>query len=852
MLKRFLILVLLQGPSQPANQTDSTKTAAAGKDAAQSDANRKAPEAGSQRNQNIQINLIDNNALNERLGREGILPVVPRDFTAVKSDYASEFGGMGRNIDIVSPEKRSRYHGEAYESLQNNIFNARTFFQVGSVQKAIRNQYGFNVGGPLRGDGLTFSIGGEETRQTGYVNGNVLVPLPTERTPRTTDPAVYAVIARWLAAYPNELPNRPEIDPRMLNTNTPQSIRNSGGNVRLDWSISAARRAVLRYSLRDTFIDSFKFVAGQNPNQRFRPQDLNLSFEQDLTSTDVMRIGVNYLRQKSDLSIPPGAVGVVAALAKNIEDLGPKNEFPMHRIRNDFEYLASFSHVRNGHIVEWGGEARRYQMNDLQSNEARGNFGYSPNFGRSTIENFLAGTPSNYRITLGNLYRGFRNSDFAAFVNDRWKMSANLTLTAGIRYEFAGSPNEVNGLTQFPYSSDRNNFGPRVGFAWSRGGTVARGGYGIAFGRVFPATFQVARFNPPNVLRIAVPNPDLLNPLKDWHPVPGQPIRSSASFLDDNLVVPYTQHYTLEIERQIAGVRVRSAYFGNRTWKLLQTDYRNRAGRPDGIPVTTATINDRRPDPRYYSLLHIMNLGRAYFDAAQLTAEKRASGTLLTASYTWSKAIDTGTMYSSTQINNDEIRPQVQDGIIQDMKAPSLFDVRQSLVISYTVPLKLPTRWLSGWALTGTTLLRTATPFTVEVGSDAPPLGNVDGEWQDRPSILDPTILHKSIDNPDTSQSILRRSAFSADDTFLKGRGNIGRNTFRKDGAANFNAALTRTFQAFADQAKAIVFRAEALNMTNHPQFDAPNAIFSSPSFGQITNTLNAGRIMQFVMNVRF
>src|SRR5262245_7713941 len=153
MLKSILVLALLQGTPQPANHTETAKATSSNKDTSrdtpQADASRKAPEAGAQRNQNIQINLIDNNALNERLGREGILPVPERDFTAVKSDYSSEFGGMGRNIDIVSPDKRNRYHGEVYDFLQNNVFNARTFFQVGSVQKSIRNQYGFNVGGPL-------------------------------------------------------------------------------------------------------------------------------------------------------------------------------------------------------------------------------------------------------------------------------------------------------------------------------------------------------------------------------------------------------------------------------------------------------------------------------------------------------------------------------------------------------------------------------------------------------------------------------------------------------------------------------------------------------------------------------
>src|SRR5947207_15252127 len=92
----ILCLALLHAPA-----------AAPAKEAPQAAAPQRAPEAGTQRNQNIQINLIDNNALNERLGREGIQPAPPRDFTAVRSDYASEFGGMGRNIDIAAPDKRN-------------------------------------------------------------------------------------------------------------------------------------------------------------------------------------------------------------------------------------------------------------------------------------------------------------------------------------------------------------------------------------------------------------------------------------------------------------------------------------------------------------------------------------------------------------------------------------------------------------------------------------------------------------------------------------------------------------------------------------------------------------------------
>src|SRR5262249_48748005 len=153
-----------------------------------------------------------------------------------------------------------------------------------------------------------------------------------------------------------------------------------------------------------------------------------------------------------------------------------------------------------------------------------------------------------------------------------------------------------------------------------------------------------------------------------------------------------------------------------------------------------------------------------------------------------------------------------------------------------------PTRWLSGWMATGAAFFHSGTPFTIEMGADAPPFGNVDGVWNDRPSILDPSILHHSVDHPDTSQSILRPSAFSTEDNFLRGRGNIGRNVFRKDGGDNVNLALSRSFAMGKDTNRLVTFRAEAVNLTNHPQFDAPNNNLTSSAFGKITNTVNTGR----------
>ena len=76
-------------------------------------------------------------------------------------------------------------------------------------------------------------------------------------------------------------------------------------------------------------------------------------------------------------------------------------------------------------------------------------------------------------------------------------------------------------------------------------------------------------------------------------------------------------------------------------------------------------------------------------------------------------------------------------------------------------------------------------------------------------------------------------------------RGNLGRGTFRKGGIFNCNAALSRRWRFGLRGERAILFRAEAFNLTNQPQFDEPQRNLSSPAFGKITNTLNDGRVLQ-------
>jgi hypothetical protein len=153
------------------------------------------------------------------------------------------------------------------------------------------------------------------------------------------------------------------------------------------------------------------------------------------------------------------------------------------------------------------------------------------------------------------------------------------------------------------------------------------------------------------------------------------------------------------------------------------------------------------------------------------------------------------------------------------------------------------------WEAFAVGLVKTGTPFTVVSGSDAPGYGNVDSSGSDRPNIDDPSILGRKVKHPDTSAALLPRSAFSFIEP-TEPRGNIGRNTFRRDGIQNLNAALSRTWTV-AQEAR-LTLRAESNNVLNRPQFAEPGFELTSPNFGQITNTLNDGRSFRFLMRLAF
>jgi hypothetical protein len=143
-------------------------------------------------------------------------------------------------------------------------------------------------------------------------------------------------------------------------------------------------------------------------------------------------------------------------------------------------------------------------------------------------------------------------------------------------------------------------------------------------------------------------------------------------------------------------------------------------------------------------------------------------------------------------------------------------------------------------------LLKKGTPFSVTT-LDGPGFGNVDGNGGDRPNLLDTTVLGRTVGNPDTSVSLLPKSAFA----FIQPNteaGTLGANVFRKGSIRNVNASLSRGFGL--RNGTRLTVRAESINLFNTPQFAEPGAQLGTPEFGFITNTLNDGRTFRLSASI--
>lgn len=864
--------------------------------------------------------------IDPKLNTFGVRPSVDaiREFEMLTSTYDASFGrNPGAQVNVILNSGSNEVHGSAFHFFRNAALDARNFFAPATEPKPkyIRNQFGGALGGPIKHDRTFFFADYEGTRSREGITRVTNVPTALERAGNFTqslfgvpidpftgmpfpngtipDERINSVGRAIAALYP--LPNRNVPFQNFVSSPT-QSDDNDSFDVRVDHRLTDRADLAFRYSFgeRDLFEPftgpAFSTIPGFGDTVRRRSQNVMAALTHVLTPKLVnetrlafSRVAASVTQQASQLNANVG-LPTISPLARDaglsfititgFSPLGDEGNNPQNSVTNVYQVIDNASYVTGDHLVKFGVDLRFSQQNAFRDVESRGRLQFSP-FGQITFNalgDLLLGFPLLTSVARVDNPQHIRTRSYNFFVNDSFRITRNLTLTGGLRYEYNTPPVDAldranlydvatgtlvrvgtNGVPRSGFEADRNNFAPRVGFAWTVGNdqaTVIRGGYGVYYDQSPLAPAEALYFNSPffdNNIFFSLPGLPLTlnNPFPTFFPFP---LPDSALAIQRDLRTGYMQHWNVNIERQLWERSIfEVAYVGSKGTKLLTARDINQpqpSALPPGLPLVP------RPNPRFDDINLLESRGNSNYNALQARFQQRLTGGLSAlASYTWAKSIDDASNFFTSA--GDPNFPQNSNNVSAE-RARSNFDVRHRLSVSYSYLFPFGkgrtyladsgwvTTLLTGWETYGIVTLQSGRPFTVallpEIDISGTGRSILGFGANDRPNV----VGSPNVSNP-TTERWFNTAAFTfpTPGTF----GNAGRNVLDGPGYQNVNASLvknTRLTERFNLQ-----FRAEFFNLFNHPNFNLPDNFLGSPTFGVISSAREP-RHIQFGLKLLF
>jgi hypothetical protein len=563
------------------------------------------------------------------------------------------------------------------------------------------------------------------------------------------------------------------------------------------------------------------------------------------------------------VSADPRDMGLSLITLTGYSPLGDDYNTPQKSDSDQFQLADAVTYAHGRHLVRTGVEMRVVQQRAFRDIQARGflSFADQAQLTGNALADLLLGLPVTTGVARLDNPESLRTHSYGAFVQDSIALSSRLTLSAGLRYEFNAPPYDANnhaavydpttgsvvqvgtnGVPRGGYEADRNNWAPRVGAAWSidaSGKTVVRAGYGLYYDQSALAPGEGLYFNPPAFdLRIFFPLPGSLLFVSD--PYPQQfPIfiPPSATTYQRDFQTAYVHQWNVAVQRQLGPSRVFDlAYVGSRGRDLLRGRDINQADASPQIP-------NLRPNPLFADITQLESKAHSDYDSLQASFTQRLSmGVTALASYTWSSSHDDASgLFTSTGDPNfpqDSNNPEAEWG-------RSNFDLRHRLTFGFTCDMPFgsgSTRFanhgwasalLANWAVSGILTLQSGRPFTVLLSPDFDDSNTGRASLgfgaNDRPNVSGDT----SVAHPGAAQWF-NTVAFSIPPfgTF----GTAGRNIMEGPGYANFNLGVLKHVHLSRDTR--LQFRLEAFNLFNRVNYNLPDNVLLSPTFGQI---LSAG-----------
>jgi hypothetical protein len=540
---------------------------------------------------------------------------------------------------------------------------------------------------------------------------------------------------------------------------------------------------------------------------------------------------------------------------------------------------AKMGYLKGTHSLKWGGNYRQQGggFSNPQSAEHR----------YDTFERFYDNQgATTMRVSLSQPFHDFPTKMFGFFVQDDWKVRNNLTLNAGLRYDYIGMPTLANStsskyptapdqnlrLANFaeptvfstfnfgddladPLKDDGNNFAPRIGFAWNVKGdatTVVRGGFA-----------QMFTFVPLNPLRDMIMdgvNPRFLTMVTadiqrfglDSATTTSDARRAVATLIaesgtrtapavlvDQNLKAPYTQHVTLGFQHSVTSDSMLEVDFVvNRGIGLPLQRWLNQPDRITGV----------RPNPDLLANHYLDSSQESDYKGLQTAFRKRIGAGILAVSYTLGKTLATSggdvghflAASDNTLCCQDFFDPAVE------IARPSN-DIRHYFNANWVYDIPSPQGFsrhiLGGLTFAGIMRMNSGGPLAI-----SQPAG---GRGVQRPDLLVHDLDDvRAAGNYRETRLYLDRSAFLQIPT-SNGQpiraGNTPRTIVEGPGYWNTDLSLARNFRI--RQSVSLQIRWDALNALNRVNYNNPITAVNNSQFGEITG---AGQMRQQQLSVKF
>jgi hypothetical protein len=507
----------------------------------------------------------------------------------------------------------------------------------------------------------------------------------------------------------------------------------------------------------------------------------------------------------------------------------------------------------------------------------------------SALASFELGLPAARQGQAGVPQMDLRQWYADGYAQDAWRLTSNLTLTYGVRYEFmsplvdiryansnldlsSGTPQVfIGGQNHYPKGlmyAQKTNFAPRLGLAqtFPRLGLVAHVAYGIFYTPVDMNTWCNQRHNVPYVFPLTSQSDPFLPSIPTLNfpnPVLG---KSVVSFTSLQLHAPaqYIQQWSTSLEKQLgAATTLEVGYLGAGGFHLQRSHLINNAQPGPGL------IQPRRPHPKIsfvanstfpsnvtvanttfpVSTINLLeNTSQSWYDAGYVNVRRRyANGLSYLANYTFAKSLENAPDFRSPMF--EAATPQNNDDLNAE-KGPGC-DIRHRFALSAVYSPKAwglnhVTRTLTrDWRGSVEYQAQTGFPLTISVFGDTANAGTVVGENPIRANLTGQKIFGPGTRNATTW---FNPKAFATPPAYTYG--NVGRNSVYGPSLQTLDAGIVREF-SIAEKAR-IEMRGEFFNALNHTNLGTPNRFVNTANFGSITEVATPGREVQVSARVSF